>query len=382
MVASLVVLATTFAPEKAFAYAVIPSSITSAGVSSAFPRINNPAADYAFFFGNTSINTSNNEAVNPYPSLDWESVYGSNGDGVYYLYSSTVGASCGTNRTNCEINATARVAYTRSGGVWTSDYVPDTTERIISVDSPVGIVNSPVTFTIVLWNEESTQVKINLTNYDASLSLLPITLGLPAVSGLVSTTTTTVLSNGLYSATAQLVHSDGSVVDSFLFSFTVGESAFRGTLYASSTAAASTTSAICSDEEVASTSPFVRPFLKFGCALVVPSPIAIDQFKNLSEVIKTKIPFVYFYDIQNIVASSSANAASSTLGTFTLVIGTTTDVFHLNVVLFSPATIRYFIPDNLASTLSVVVLASVWLGFAWYLYRRITALLADKTQSK
>jgi len=271
---------------------------------------------------------------------------------------------------------------TRSSGVWSTSSYPsaDQTERIISFSPATGstTVSTSVFVEATVWNESSSAVRFTFQNFDFNGSILPVVLTLPAVSGQVSTSTTVTLGKGFYLGTVQMLRDDGSVVDSRSFSFTVVESAIENySSFATSTNIASTTLPTCSGS---TTTGLLGSLYNFGCFLVVPSPAAIAQFGTLADSIKTRIPFVYFYQIRDIVASSSASAASSTLGSFTLSIGTTTDPIHINAVLFSPATIRYFIPDFLASAFQTVALASLWLGFAWYLYHRGRNLLAEKTK--
>jgi len=259
--------------------------------------------------------------------------------------------------------------------------VVDTTERIIDYTPVNGSVepSTSVLLSADVFNQTSSYIRYTFQNFDFSGSVPSVTLTLPAVSGEISTSTTVTLAQGYYFGTIQMLRSDFTVVDTSNFTFTVVQSSLNNfSSYATSTDIASTTVGTCSASSTVG--GFFSPLINFFCFMVVPSPASFAQFSTLGDTLQTKVPFAYFYDIRAAVSSSTASAASSTLGTFTLTVGTTTDPLNFSVVLFSPDTIRYFIPDSTAQALQFILLASLWVGFGWYMYNRVRHLLAEKTK--
>jgi len=253
----------------------------------------------------------------------------------------------------------------------------DTTQRIISVLPESGTTepDNSVYVQVEVFNQTSDRVRLSFQNFDFLGTIPSVTLTLPFVSGQVSTSITLSLADGYYMMTTQMLEPDGTLVDSRVNLFTVVQSSSGGLSYDPSIA--STTVPTCVGT---STSALFYPIINFGCYLVVPSPASVAQFSSLTALLRQTAPFSYFYDVRSIVASSSLNAASSTLGTYTLVIGSSTDPFHVEQVMFSPQTIRYFVPDSLASVFRTLMTASLSVGMLWYFYRRITVLLSNSNK--
>lgn len=367
-----------FFPTSASAYAVAPIEISTAGVTVAVDIsgiYGSTTSEYCLFFTNDNgvsfsrPNCDVNVPMDPYGPADLEA-YGA-GNGLYYLYFlpnalATCNPGNGTGRALCESLATLRATFTRSGGVWTSDYSSDPTPRIISWNPAVGSTTAStlVYLSARVFNDNATSVTFNLSNFDTGFQYLPISIPLIS-SGISSVSTTTVLTPGSYVGTLQMNNSS-STPEAVVVSFIVVSSHSLFSTYASTTFAASTTEAFCIDPS--------NIVVRFGCAMVMPSQQSILNFTLLQNQAATKIPFAYFYQIKSLLASTSQTASTS-LGTLSLEFGTTSDSFHQTIEIFSPSTLRAFVPDSLSTKIKVVTTSLIYIELVWYFWHRSRGLI-------
>lgn len=273
---------------------------------------------------------------------------------------------------NIQVRAWSR--FSAVSGVITvyDDPVIDFTPRWVNLYPVSGTttLSTSVLLGADFYNSDGQILRISLMNYDTGFQYVPFDIPISS-SGYVSVGTTTVLQSGFYNATYQVI---GSSTPSGLLprtqSFVVVSSNWSsGIGYIPSLESASSTSAICSDDSVASSSPFVRPFLNFGCWVLIPSPDSLNNFQSLVPLVQSKIPFVYFYDARDIVLSVSTSTASTTIGTIQYnFLGSTTTVFSISSA-------KTFLPGSVWEFLRMVVGYILWVEFLYYVYRRVVGLL-------
>lgn len=157
---------------------------------------------------------------------------------------------------------------------------------------------------------------------------------------------TTTLPDGYYSGTVNLSDNYGRslyqpvqfIVGSSIYGFTPQGSILPGQVFSSSTA---------------STSP--SDFL---------------SFLNVPELLQTRIPFAYLFQIYPAFQLAISSSTPAEVGTVDLdivwwnVSGTSTKSFTL----FSTSTVTRFLPDPVLSPLRALLGATTYLGTAWFLY--------------
>ena len=359
------------------AYSTAPISITSAGVSTSWNVPVTPSYDTAEFFNNTNLNTSIANIVYPFPSLNWESIYGSNGNGIYYQYFGAVGlvAVCTITRACDETNASYRVVFTRTAGVWSSDFVVTTGARIIDVVPQYDdqVASTTIGFQVTIDNDTAENVEILLQNMDdgagsfaGGLSNFYIPTAGAGVYTLFATTTVRV---GYQYGSARLIGGDTTAVNQLPFpvGFTAVSSNYDNINFPNIGGAISSTTPSCVDANF---------FQNALCAVFIPSPQSINNFTQLASTTKTKLPFAYFFQIKTLLNGISSTTASTTLPVMTWTLGTSTSPFKpTSVVMFSPQTLRTFVPDSVSATIRVVTTAGLWIEFLWYLWHRSRRLI-------
>lgn len=265
--------------------------------------------------------------------------------------------------------------FSISGGNIIPPVPPSTVPRIISFTPGNGSVVSSgsVLLSADIYNASSTLIRFSLQNFDTAFQYAPFDLDI-IFSGDGTVSDTVSLSDGYYFGTISMLNDDGSVVDTEVTNFTVGQSSYGGLSFASTSPLASTTLATCTGT---STSGFFYPLINFGCFLVVPSPASIAQYSNLITLAKDRIPFVYFYNVSQVI-SSTTNATTSSFGTTVFTFGSPSSTFYGTTTVFDQSMLRHFIPDSVANIFRQVTTALLWLEFAWYVYRRAPSLFKSK----
>jgi len=121
-------------------------------------------------------------------------------------------------------------------------------------------------------------------------------------------------------------------------------------------------------------------FCNVGVFLFVPSSQAIAQWQNLGSSTQTKIPFSYFYQVTSLYDNLVATTAPSFIDvqfdiSSTSVKNTGFGTVLPAVVAFSTSTVVQYLPPDVMSLLRSLMIATIWLGFAYYAYRRVQGLL-------
>jgi len=253
-------------------------------------------------------------------------------------------------------------------GVDVTAFVSDFSDEIVSIDSPIGtIASTTIDFSFTVDALTADSLVVSLQNFDTGILLdsieIPIT-----TNGYQQVSTTTVLSQGLYWGIVSL-RANETFFTSKNFQFTVLSSSGDLNDYLEVMTASSSTEPFCSDPS--------NILVSFGCFMVKPSPSSLSQFYQLPTLMNNKIPFVYYYDIKNIIASSSLSSATSSLGTASLVSASSSPISY-NIPIFSPTLLRRFIPDSLAEIFRTLLTASVWIGVGYCFWKRIPTLLHSK----
>ncbi len=88
-------------------------------------------------------------------------------------------------------------------------------------------------------------------------------------------------------------------------------------------------------------------------------------------ILATKFPFAYFYDIADLYSGFALSPSSSLPS---LSIDTTSSSLAMNFEILSPGTATTFVSASTFYTLRALLMASLWLGFAYYLFDRIRIL--------
>jgi len=202
---------------------------------------------------------------------------------------------------------------------------------------------------------------VGLTNFDTSQSS-GFTLPLFS-SGFTGAATTTVLLPGFYQAVYRL--SGDTTALPVYSTFIVVGSSFNNP-YQSSVSAASTTTPFCDTSGTSTANVIVRGIVSFGCFILVPQPSAFGQYAGLNDTLRTKIPFAYYYQIKDMVASSTAS--SSTLPTLTLYTATSSPLHMPPIVLFSAALMHTYIPDWVAALIRLTTSGAMILSLLWFIW--------------
>lgn len=254
-------------------------------------------------------------------------------------------------------------------GVDVIPFVSDFSDEIVSIDSPIGtIASTTIDFSFTVDALTADTLVFSLQNFDTG-ELVPGIFEIPIIqNGFQQLSTTTVLSQGLYWGIVSL-RANETFFTSKNFQFTVLSSSGDLNDYLEVMTASSSTEPFCSDPS--------NILVSFGCFMVKPSPSSLSQFYQLPTLMNNKIPFVYYYDIKNIIASSSLSSATSSLGIASLVSASSSPVSY-NIEIFSPTLLRRFIPDSLAEIFRTILTASVWIGVGYYFWKRIPTLLHPK----
>jgi len=119
--------------------------------------------------------------------------------------------------------------------------------------------------------------------------------------------------------------------------------------------------------------------------LFVPDTTALNNFSSLQQVLATKIPFSYFYGLATLYESATATTSASFINLsynlHDLGIGSTTALGNLlpNAVVLSSSTVTQYDTVGFIPLTRTVAGYAIWLGFAYYVYRRTSGLFHKTT---
>jgi len=109
--------------------------------------------------------------------------------------------------------------------------------------------------------------------------------------------------------------------------------------------------------------------------LFVPTPDSINQFGDLGLQLQGRIPFSYFYDIQNSFNSQTASSSSMQSLSISLPdISSSTplgSLYPTNIGILSTTTIDKYLPNNIRVSMLFLASAAIWVSVGFMLYRRI-----------
>lgn len=314
-------------------------------------------------------------------------------DGNYFLE-----FVASTTSTTYGYPAIAYMNLNRSGGVWAYSPPFSSTQSFIQSLIPENGSTTASSFSIqsTVYNADDGYSGINfiLQNLEAPLESTASTSQFSGFIPFVASgfnnlsTSTPSLLYGRYLLTVSLVGSSSvptSLVAQKSSQFTVVRSSLPSNIdtpdFASTTApggvltACNSTSSPTIIEGIGCTLQNI--FVQTTQFLFYPSSVAVSQYSQLPQQLSMKIPFVYLFNVQQIVASSTASASTSTIATFTYTTATSSP-FHFSVVLFSPALLQEYINGTLAVLIKTLLTAAVLLEMLWYIWNRIRHLIQVK----
>jgi len=110
----------------------------------------------------------------------------------------------------------------------------------------------------------------------------------------------------------------------------------------------------------------------------------IFNFLNIPQLMQTRYPFSYFYAIgalyEELQATSTESIAAVVLDFENLAISTTSkNALPSSWEVFGTSTVTQYIPEAVQTAWRFLMTATVWMGFAYFLYRRITSLFHQTT---
>jgi len=297
------------------------------------------------------------------------------------------GYAFGSNATSSFLGGAANCSTTQCGNI--KDYyfafngvIPSTDTRIIRVNSPLS--GSVSTSSVVVFNYDYSSNALDGFNFvggsvkdltnpsERELAIKPI-----LSEGEAEYNSTMTLSPGhlhlwrpfLYSSTTnQYVYGDW-------YSFDVVYRSASSTPLIPVANASSTVeylNSFCGG--FAAEDTILYDVCYVGGYMFVPSTASVQQFATIPFSLQDKFPFAYYYQVKNIISNGSAT--STPLGTLTLSFASTSIPFTATI--FSPTTIRYFIPDDVADIFKLLTTSTLWLAFGWYVWHRVRGLIKVK----
>jgi len=110
----------------------------------------------------------------------------------------------------------------------------------------------------------------------------------------------------------------------------------------------------------------------------------IFAFLNVPQLMQTRYPFSYFYAIgglyRELQATSTDAVAAVVLDYENLAISTTTkSALPSSWEVFGTSTVTQYIPTPVLAAWRVLMSSVIWMGFAFFMYRRITGLFHQTT---
>ena len=262
-----------------------------------------------------------------------------------YLYN-----SCTPVRTSCtSVGAITGTFFDYTDGYYVQSetdpfFPPNITPRIISLDYPtlrqvipLTATNTPVGFSVTLYNDSASAVGISLSSPDAGyFSLAPVNL--PTIAtGVQTLTATTSLPQGFYFATVYAVGTTTQISNTILSSFVVGTSTYSNISLDPNSLVVASTTALCTSGS--------NPIVGALCYLFMPSSQSFNNFTNLQVIIQTKAPIGYF-------TQTTSLFSALVTGTSTIVIPT------------FPTAINTYIFDPMWLGLGSIIF--VWIGIQFY----------------
>jgi len=90
-------------------------------------------------------------------------------------------------------------------------------------------------------------------------------------------------------------------------------------------------------------------------------------FLNVPELLKTKIPFAYMFQIATALQTAIATTSTSNIstGSFNWKLGNNATT---TIDMFSSSTIKYFFTDTYINIFRTLEVATIWFSLGWFLY--------------
>jgi len=264
------------------------------------------------------------------------------GDGDYYL----VAPACGT------ITDDYYIHFTRSGGAWAGP-LADTPTYIIAPYTPANgslAASTSVSFSYDYFFNSAESFglldSVAIDIVDTSAGPNPVRLGTQTISATGFST---------FNHTATLIQGHFYLWWPVIFSSTGASAPVKGNIYSL---------------DVVTPSGSSTPFLGATVGTsTLPDTMNLLSFLNVPNLLQTKIPFAYIFQIADgiKVGMSSSTAATIPTGTFTYrgVTGATT-----TIDMFSTTTIGYYLNPTLIGLWRNFELAILYVTFGYALYRR------------
>jgi len=116
-----------------------------------------------------------------------------------------------------------------------------------------------------------------------------------------------------------------------------------------------------------------------GAFLIVPQASTLNEFSTLTDTLKTKIPFSYFYDVSDLYSNSVGATTTTAMQSFSMNLGiidfaSSTAMGPLlpaSIGFLSSSTINQFLPAGMHDLLYNLMIYAIWLDVMWLLYHRI-----------
>jgi len=235
--------------------------------------------------------------------------------------------------------------FSISGGSVVPDFVATSTPGILGIAPSSGSLglSSPVTFTITVYNDSADYVRLTLENLSTGLTLIPLDIPLLA-SGYTTVSTTTSLVNGFYFGSVSALGT--TTIRSMIYSFTVGASDSLTPL------------------------PNLPPVGSSIGTSSLASSTNLLGFLNVPELLKTKVPFAYLFEIAPVLRSFSASSSPSSISdsTFDITLPVHNGTTSLPITLFSTSTVGQFLPSGVLVGLRALMVAVTYIGTGMFLF--------------
>lgn len=125
---------------------------------------------------------------------------------------------------------------------------------------------------------------------------------------------------------------------------------------------------------------FANGICLVGAYLFIPSVDSLNQFSNVQTVLQSKIPFSYFYALADIYDGLTATGTSAVFQDIEFDISSTSvkntafGSIIPTVKAFSTTTIGTYISPSILALLRTLMASTIWLGFAYVVFRRVSGL--------
>jgi len=138
---------------------------------------------------------------------------------------------------------------------------------------------------------------------------------------------------------------------------------------ASSGVSLSGATAFCSSVFEDSTFGIMSGLCRVLTYLFIPSQDSLNNFSSAKDILKTKIPYSYFYDIQTLTGSISSS--SGTFPSITVPFNLGLGQSHASISLFSLSAVQYYLPAGSMTIFRTLMAYSLWFTFMLFVWRTI-----------